>query len=175
MPKPTKAEIALSWHLDFVYYRLAEVYVDAGGELNEDAVKNYLPGQVFNLAVECDWIVPEDGDVWLGDHQVSKEQHSEFIDGLPLELFAHRPTTAEGEPLNPKQLMDRFKELSNDYWTLERIAEKIGCDPQTLSRIRSGTRGQEGTLAALAALMTAQYPGEFKNLHWIHLRWPRNK
>jgi hypothetical protein len=169
----------LSWTLDFVYFRLAEVFLDAGGELTEETVKDYLPGQVFNLALECD-LMPEPeapaGDgVQLGDCEVTKEYRDAFLDDLPLEMFASRPTSAEGVALSPKQLMDLFKNLSNDYWTLERIAEKIGCDPQTLSRIRNGTRGQEGTLSALATLMNREFPNEFANLPWIHLRWPRTK
>jgi hypothetical protein len=167
----------LSWTLDFVYFRLAEVFLDAGGELSEEIVKGYLPGQVLNLAVECDWMpepdAPDDDGVQLGDCKVSKEYRDAFLNSLPLEMFVNRPANSKGVALSPKQLMDLFKKLSNDYWTLERVAEKIGCDPQTLSRIRNGTRGQEGTLSALATLMKREFPEDFNTLYWIHLRWPR--
>jgi len=98
----------------------------------------------------------------------------EFNKRLPSTIrSAATPVTAYvNRGLNPKQLLDSFKKLSKGFWILSRIAEKIGCDPQTLSRIRNGTNGQQGTLSALATFMKREFPQDFKDLDWIDLRWP---
>jgi hypothetical protein len=185
-PPPFCPDAHISLHdLDILYYTLAMTYLEAAGKLTVDAVTDFIPGEVYTTCVRAGWVEDQGnprGGVDLGEFTVTEEFKNAWMKQLEMSISDMMEIAVRYEdsdrrqapPRNPKELIDQFKSCSDvGYWTDERIAEYIKCDPGTIVRLRSGARGRESTLTALADLMKREYPKEFSDLHWTHLKWPR--
>jgi len=186
VPKPTRKQVELAWNLDFIYFRLAETHLDAGGELTEGIVKEYLPGQVFSLAVQCGWIpepdTPGGGGVWLGDWEVSKEQHAAFLEDLPLEIVLSWITNPQWVTPTPATILKQFQDdtkLTNADIVRKMNQLRHTCDMKTFLRIKHPPKASRATrietVLRLHQVIVEESPELFKDLNYRLLFWRRNQ
>jgi hypothetical protein len=181
--KPTRKQVELSWNLDFIYFRFAETYLDAGGELGEEIVRTYLPGQVFSLSVQCGWRPePKPGNCWLGDWPVTKKQQDDFLDDLPLEIvenWGKQPTPPWVNP-TPAMILEQFQDdtkLTNADIVRKMNQLRHTCDMKTFLRIKHPPKAVRATrietILRLHQVIVGESPELFKGLNYRHLFWRR--
>lgn len=80
--------------------------------LSETALEDYIPGEVFNIAVSAGWIepqeVPEKKGWPLGDYIVENEQGDWFMNLLAPSLSRLRERAAEGTEEVQQLVSDRY-------------------------------------------------------------------
>jgi hypothetical protein len=122
LPHSDRMDANLQSTLNLICHALADAYRLGGTTLSpvtgisvltEDAVDNYIPGEVFNIAVSARWIEPHEveegkGPV-LGDYIVEDDQREWFLSLLAPSLSFLR----EGAAKNTEYVLNQVAERNN--------------------------------------------------------------